>query len=181
MKDKFKVEINMDQEMCFSCKKTSSDYYQLKLQLRYIYFDEYDKIKEETAKIIEKNFNSMNKLLELDNGFDIFFSNRHEMNKISSLFQRRYLIEEKRSKKVVGKNFLESKDVCRFILLINIINISKGDTISIKGEEFTIKALNNNDLVLLNVINGSKKVVPYKSVKDYLKLISKRKANIDLE
>ncbi len=173
MKDKFKVKINIKQEMCFSCKKISPEYFQLKLQLRYLYFNDIENIKNETINLIEKNFNTINKLQELDNGFDIFFRNKNEINKLSTLFLKKYLIEEKRSKKIVGRNFLESKDIWRHIILINIINLKKGDLITIKGEKFNIKALNHNNLVLINSFNGSKKVIAYKLAKNYLKLINK--------
>jgi len=168
MIDKFKVEIDMEQDMCFICKKTSPEYYELKLQLRFSFFNNIDDVKLECFNLINKNFDSINKMQELDNGFDFFFRSKGEMNKISTLFNKKYLVEEKRSKKIVGRNFLESKDIYRHIILINIINFKKGDILNIKGEKYTIKAINKNDLVLIHLINGSKKVISYKFIKDYL-------------
>ncbi len=172
--DEFKVEFEMEQRMCFSCKKSNSEYYELKVQLRYKFYDDLEEIKSKTIKVIAKNFNTINKLEELSNGFNIFFRNKYELNKISSLFNKNYLIEEKRTKKIMGRDSLTTKDIWRYVLLINFINLEKGDLIRLKGEEFFIKSINKNDLVLINKENGSKKIVSYGIVKDYLELLDKK-------
>jgi NMD protein affecting ribosome stability and mRNA decay len=174
MKEIIHIETEMEQQMCNSCKKISPDYYELKVQLRYKYFkeEEIEDIKKETIEIIKNNFNNINKIEENDGGFDIYLRNKSSINKVSSLFNKKYLVEEKRSKKIVGRNFLESVDIWRYIILINIINLKKGDKISIKGENYYIKAFNHKDLVLRNLENGTKKVISYNIAKDYLQKLN---------
>ena len=178
-----RVEFEMEQKMCSNCRKISPEYYELKVQIRSIYYDDLELIKQEIINLIRKHFvgTTINKLTELDNGFDIYFASRGLINKVSSIFQKRYLVEEKRTKKIVGRNFLESKDIWRYVLLLNIINLGKGDQISVKGEEYYIKALNGHDLVLRHCVNGSKKVISYEISKEYLKLIDKNAKNWKLE
>ena len=175
IKDGFKVEFEMKQQMCNNCKKSNPEYYELKVQLRYTFFNNIEEIKTKTIKIIAKNFNTINKLEELENGFDVYFRNKHELNKISSLYNKNFLIEEKRTKKIMGRDSLTMKDIWRYVLLINFINLERGDKILLKGEEYNIKAINHHDLVLRNCINGGKNVISYNLAKDYLKLIKKNK------
>lgn len=174
MKDKIRVEFEMKQMMCNGCKKSSSEYYELKLQLRFTYFEDVNIIREEIVNLLNKNFNTINKVEELDVGCDIYFASLGEINRISKLFNKKYFTEEKRSRKIVGYNFLESKDIWRHTILINIINLEVGDEVSIKGENYYIKAFNKNELVLRDLIYGAKKVVNYSIVKDYLKLLNKK-------
>lgn len=177
MKDVFRLEIEMDQKMCGSCKKSSSEYYELETQLRFIYFDDLLSIKEKAFDIMEGHFNSINKIDEIENGFNIYFRSHSEMNKMLRLFNRKFLLEEKRSKKLIGNDTLKSKMVYRYFQNITLINIKKGDKISIKGENYFIKAINNNrDLVILHEITGAKKVVSYPIIKDYFRLLEKSNA-----
>jgi NMD protein affecting ribosome stability and mRNA decay len=164
----FHISTSLEQQMCNSCKKISPEYHELKLQLRFSYFENIDEIKIESLNKIKKNINTINKIEELNNGFDIFIRNKKEINKIPSLFNKNYLIEEKRTKKIVGRNFLESKDIWRHVLLINIINLKRNDDVIIKGNEYIISSINKNDLVLKNKSNGNKKVISYKLIKDYI-------------
>ena len=39
MNDEFKVELDMEQKLCNSCKKSSTDYYEMVLHLRFKYSD----------------------------------------------------------------------------------------------------------------------------------------------
>ena len=95
------------------------------------------------------------------------------LNKISRYFNKYFFIDEKRSKKIVGHDFLKCKDIWRHTILINILNLNIGDEIRIKGEEYYIKAFNKKELVLRDLISGSKKVVTYNKISDYFELIKK--------
>jgi NMD protein affecting ribosome stability and mRNA decay len=174
MKDEIRVEFNMEQKMCSDCKKSSSEYYELKLQLRFNYFNNVDNIKKEIFNLIINKFNKINKFEEINNGFDFYFRDHGEMNKIAHLFNKRYFIEEKRSRKIIGHDFLKTKDIWRYTQLISIINLNIEDIISIKGENYYVKAFNKNDLVLRKLDTGAKKVVSYSIVKDYLKILDKK-------
>lgn len=168
MKDKIKVKFEMEQQMCSTCKKTSSEYYELKLQIRFTYFKDIEKIKDEIRELIFKHLEGINKEEELDNGFDIYFRSQGMKNKILKVFSRRYFVDETITKKIVGHNFLESKDIWRYTQLINVINLKTQDKVSIKGEDYYIKAFNKKYLVLRHLKNGSKKVISYSISKDYI-------------
>ncbi len=177
MKDSIRIEIDMEQKMCNDCRKSSTEYYELLSQIRVLYFEDMYEIKSKIFKVFEI-FNSINKIEEVDNGFDIYFRHHGEMNKISKLLEKNYLIDEIRSKKLVGKNNLKSVDVFRYYQSVTLVNIEKGDKILLKGEEFIIKAINNNtELVLLNCLTGAKKAITYNIVKDYIKLLEKHSNN----
>lgn len=174
MKDTFRIEIEMDQMMCSTCKKSSSEYYEMILHLRFIGFEDEIKMKEKLFNILTKNFNSINKFEEVENGFNVYFRTHGEMNKIYKIFQKDYLVEEKRSNKLAGVDRLRSKKLYRYFQSIILYNIEKGDKALLKGEEYYIKAINkNNELVLLDVVTGAKKVVNYSIVKDYFKVLEK--------
>lgn len=173
MIDKIRVKFDMEQVMSSNSKKSSEQYYELKLQVRFKFFDNIEDITSKINKYVISKLDGINKIEESINGFDIFFQSHGVKNKILSLFNRYFLCEYKFSKKIVGKDFLATKDIWRYTLLINILNLESGDKISLKGEEYYIRALNKNDLVLRKCDNGYKKVVSYNIVSDYLVLIEK--------
>ena len=174
MKDKIHIDFSMEQQMCNSCKKSSSEYYELKLQIRFTYFNNIDIIKEEVKDFVYNNLDGINKEEELPNGYDFYFKSLGYKNKISKLFNKKYFAEEIISKKIVGHNFLETKDIWRYTQLINIINLKVGDYITIKGEKYYIKALNKKDLVLRHFKTGAKKVVSYTISKEYIQKIDEK-------
>jgi hypothetical protein len=203
IKDIIHMQIEMEQQMSSNAKRLGDEYFELKLQLRFRYFDQKDlhessiipkkdkygnvvlddKGKEIMVKqkpilkkfgdIVEKEFNGINKVEELDNGFDFFFGSLGEMSKISRYFGKYFLVENKHSKKIVGKDFLKFKDIWRHTLLISVLNLNVGDKVRIKGEEYYIKAFNKKEMVLREWNTGAKEVVSYTKVKDYFELIEK--------
>ena len=176
MFDEFKIEMETEQFMCVDCKKSSSEYYELLLQLKFVGFEDIDSMKEEVFNIVESNFRGVNKIEEKENGFYFYFRNHGLMNKITNIFSKKYLIDEKRSKKIVGRDRLTTKDKCRYTLGIDIINLKKGDKVSIKGIEYNLKAINNNStLILREAITGAKKQVSYHIIKDYFRKIEEKK------
>lgn len=177
MKDSIRLEINMEQRMCNDCKKSSTEYYELLSQVRVLYFEDMYEIKKKIFSLFE-SFNSINKIEEVSNGFDIYFRYHGEMNKVYRMLLKGFLIDEIRSKKLVGKNQLKSVDIYRYYQSITLVNIEKNDKISLKGDEYYIRAINNNsELILLNCVSGAKKMITYSIVKDYIKLIEKRAYN----
>lgn len=170
MKDSFRVEIDMDQSMCSTCKKSSTEYYELKVQVRFNYYEDMLKIKKIVFEKITKRFNSINKFEEIDNGFDFYFRDHGTMNKLAFMFKD-YLTIEKRSNKLIGVDRLASKNKYRYFQSIVFVNLIKGDRVSIKGKDYIIRGVNKNELVLMNELKGTKKVVTYAVVKDYLKLL----------
>ncbi len=163
----------MEQKMCSICKKSSSEYYELLLQIRFKYFEDAEEIKKNIIKKLEseKIILEINKFEELKSGFDIYFKSHSMMNSIFSLFQKDYLCDEKRSKKLSGRDKLISKDIYRYTQSLTLINLKKNNIIRVKGIEYKIKSINNNKvLILLNAENGQKSQESYSIIKDYLQV-----------
>ena len=203
IKDSIRIEFEMEQQMSPQAKRLSDEYYELKLQLRFSYFDDNelhnDIIKEKRdkfgnivldeynnpvtfkqkailkkfAKTIEKEFSGINKVEELQNGYDFFFGSLGEMSKISRYFNKYHLVEVKHSKKIVGRDSLKFKDIWRHTLLVNVLNLQVGDKVRIKGVEYYIKAFNKKELVLREWETGAKEVVTYSKVREYFELLEK--------
>src|SRR5690606_1097296 len=106
MESVFRVEFELPQEMCSNCKKSSSEYYELLTQIRFIYFEDINIIKEAVIKKLEQFHSYVNRFEEVENGFDVYVRNHSLMSKFSSLFQREYIFVEKRSKKLIGRDNL---------------------------------------------------------------------------
>lgn len=172
IKDSYRVEVEMEQSTAPEFRKISTDYYEHKLQVRFRYFESIEELREEIHNKIIKEFGDyINKFEEVSTGLDYFFRNHGCMNDLSQLFRRNYLTLEKRSNKVVGLDQLTSKNKYRYFQSIILINLRKKDLVMYKGDEYQIKALNKNDLVLLDMKTGQKKVVTYSIVEDYIKKI----------
>ncbi len=168
--DEIRIEIEMDQKMCSDCKKSSSEYYELLLQIRFAFFNEYDIIKEKVINILDNERKGINRFEEIDNGFDIYYRNHSHMNKIYDLFSKRFLVDEARSKKLIGRDNLVSKDKYRYFQRITIINLKRKDMIKVKGEHYIINNIQNNDLVLQNINTGEKRNFKYSIIKEYIVL-----------
>ena len=189
--------------MSSNAKRLGDEYYELKVQLRFSYFDQKElsedsivtkkdkygnvvldenekpimvkqkAILKKFGDIVEKEFRGINKVEELNNGFDFFFGSLGEMSKISRYFNKYFLVDIKHSKKIVGKDFLKFKDIWRHTLLINLLNLNVGDKVRIKGSEYYIKAFNKKEMVLREWDTGSKAVITYAKAKDYFELLEK--------
>ena len=173
VKDRIHVEFEMEQQLSSRTKKSGQEYYELKFQLRFEFFKDTDYIKKKLYKAVVDNFEGINDIKEVKGGFDFFFRDVKTLNKISKYFNGKYLCYEKRSKKIVGRDHLKSKDLWRHTLLITILNIEKGDTVFLKGEYYRVKGINKKDIVLTHKEKGHKKIVSYDIVKDYLFLTCK--------
>ena len=62
MIDEFRIELNMEQVLCNTCKKINPEYYEMKLQLKFKYFDNILELKEQCMKILMDNFTTINKI-----------------------------------------------------------------------------------------------------------------------
>ena len=173
VKDHIHMEVEMQQQMSSRTKKSGEEYYELKFQLRLTYFDDIEEKKKYFFDLVTKQFEGINNFEEKDNGFDFYFRDLNQLNRISKYFEKYYFCENKHSKKIVGYNFLESKDIWRHTLYINILNLSSGDKVLVKGEEYYIKAFNKKDLVLRQTKTGAKKVYTFSIIKDYFELVEK--------
>jgi len=174
MIDEFRIETQMADTMCSTCKRINPEYFEMKLQIRFRFFDNIPKLKAEVMDLLIKNFKTINKIDEIGNGYEVFFRDHGQMNKLAQVFKRRWLILDKRTSKIMGKDQLTSKDLFRHTQNITLVNLNIKDIVQIKGIEYWIKAINSGDaLVLRRCDNGAKKVMSYKMIENYFKLVEK--------
>jgi NMD protein affecting ribosome stability and mRNA decay len=174
MIDKFRIEHNMEQVLCNTCKRINPEYHEMILQLKYEFFDNVLEMKAISLKILMDNFNTINKIDEADDGYTVYFRDHGQMNKIATLFGRRWLILDKRSAKIMGQDKMTQKSLFRHTQLLTLVNLKTKDTVLIKGIEYWIKAINKGGtLVLRRTDNGKKHQVTYKMIKDYFQLVKK--------
>ena len=174
MIDRFRIEQNMDQIQCDTCKRINPEYYEMTLQLKFEFFDNIMELKEECMKILMDNFTTINKIDEANDGYFVFFRDHGQMNKIATLFGRRWLILDKRSAKIMGQDKMTQKSLFRHTQNLTLVNINTKDIVQIKGIEYWIKAINKGGtLILRRMDDGAKHQCTYKMVKDYFKLVKK--------
>ncbi len=171
MKHTIRIETELDQKLSPGCKNMDEDYFQLKTQVRCIYFTDYTEIKNEILKTLEVLNKDINKLETCENGFDIYLRSYGLMSKTSNIFKRKFFCEEKKAKKIIGRDFLRSKDRYKYFLSINIINLKRNDTIEVKGRQYNINSIKNQDIFVSDIVSHKKEAFKYKLIKDYLKII----------
>ena len=110
----------------------------------------------------------INKLEDVNEGFDIYLANINDIHKLKRIINDYFFVLYTHSKKIMGRNFLKSKDLYRHSLLVAVYNLKTGDNILVKGEEFTIKSIQNQFLTVINSKNNTKKTLHFDTIKDYL-------------
>ena len=172
MESLFEVEVPLEQKMCNMCTRDSSEYYEMKLHLRFRFFNNTESIKKEVLELIENSFDTINKIEERDSGFDICFRDHAKMNDILSLFKREYVVYEKRSRKLIGYDKLTSKNIYKYFQSLTLVEVSCGDEVELKGIVYIVKSVNKDGkLVLLSKDGNTKKVVSYSVVEDYFRVL----------
>ncbi len=127
-----------------------------------------ESIKKDVYENIVSSFKGINKMEELEDGFDFYFANCKTMSSLSSFFSKKYFCEIKRSAKLTGVDQLRSKKTYRYFLSIVLVNLHAGDFVLYKGEKYFVKAvMKGMELVLVDE-KGKKGVYRYSIIKDYL-------------
>ena len=165
----FRIETELPQSQCSKCSKTSSEYYELVLQLRFLYTNEDDQVKQDVLDYVLSKTELVNKVEEVDSGFDLYIGDSSQGGKISSEIKKRYFVEEKKSKTLVGFDFLRYKRNYKFTHNLTIINLKEGDKLSFKGDEYVIENLSNKDGLTLKEKSGRKRTLSFSKIKDYIR------------
>ena len=134
-------------------KITISDYELAYYKMRYVLRD---------VKLL------INKIEDMEEGFDIYLANINDIHKLKRIIGDYFFVLFTYSKKIMGRNFLKSKDLYRHSLLVAVFNIKAGDEIRVKGEEFIIKSIQNQFITVINPISNNKKTLHFNTIKDYL-------------
>ena len=162
------IKIELKQKMSEEAKKIDDNSYILKLNLRFKYFDKINKVFKK--KVLDE-MNSLkphiNKIEELDEGYNVYFSSIKILENISKTYKKKYFVDEIRSKKIMGRDKQKSKDLYRHFLSITILNLKRKQKIRIKGEVFELRDFRKKTLYLVDE-NGSRKSFLFSKIKDYI-------------
>ncbi len=110
----------------------------------------------------------INKVDEVEGGFDMYLGNLNDIHKIKRYLSRGYFAIYTHSKKIMGHNFLKTKDLYRHAMLIAIYNLKPNDVVKIKGEKYMIKSIDKQNLNVVHTTNSDKTRFHFNLIKDYL-------------
>lgn len=168
VKDRFTVELDLEQKMCEDCLCRDESFYVYLIQIRYpSRFD----LKEEVESILKQYNELINKYEDKDNGIDIFLRKNISTKRIVSRLQKKYLVVNKIDATLVGMDFLRSKKKYRTTCLINIVDLFKGDLITFKGKEYILKTYFKDSLTLISKEKGNKKTITYNINKSFIRKV----------
>ncbi len=170
IKNTFRVEINLEQQMCDNCIRNDKDYYEYLVQIRYPK-RLIEKVNEDIEFILKTYKDLINNIKEKKNGIDIYFKKNISYNKILNKLYRNFLIENKINSKLVGLDRLRSKKKYRTTCLFKIVDLIKNDKIYFKGKLYYIKSFYKNNLILISLDNSNKKRITYSINKNFIKKI----------
>jgi len=178
IKELFKVEIDMEQKMCNFCIRSSEEFFEMKIQIRYssdINTEYENSLKKDINKILiwyKDIINIINKKNNKNNKeIDIFFKKNVSYNKIYNFLSKNYLITFKKSNKLVGFDKEVSKKRYKNTFLFEIIDIKKNDKILFKGKEYRVKSIFKNNITLIDLATNNKTNITYSINKDIIKKI----------
>ncbi|MFP4402276.1 MAG: NMD3-related protein [Candidatus Nanoarchaeia archaeon] len=153
------LEENKYSQMIFSNKQIK--YEEIKIS-------DYDIAYFKLKYILRKCTLLINKLDETPEGFDIYLANINEIHKLKRIINNNFFASYNHSKKIMGRNKLESRDLFRHSLLIAIYNLNIGDIIQIKGEVYSIKSIQKNEIIVIHTTTRHKETFNFEIIKDYL-------------
>lgn len=153
-------------------------YTKKQIQSGVITISDYDLVYYTVKDKMERLKLLINKCDEVDGGFDIYLGNLNDIHKIKRYLSRGYFALYTHSKKIMGHNFLKSKDLYRHSMLIAIYNLKAGDSVLVKGEEYSIKSIDKQNLNVVHKTNFDKTRFHFNTIKDYLSKIDDVPENI---
>jgi len=162
----------LEQSMCESCKRNSEEYFQLKAQIRFSFYNLIE-LREVKKRIFNhfKNNKNLNKILEIEDKLDIYMRNHSEMEKISSYFRGNFVCSQKKSRKLMGRDNLRSKEIYRYFISIVLYNIKRGTQILFKGEKYIVLNVEKENLVLRDIKLGKKKKIIISKSINYIEIV----------
>ena len=130
---------------------------------------QFDLVYYSIKDVIERMNILINKVDEqVGDGFDLYLANLNDIHKIKRYLSRGYFALYTHSKKIMGHNFLKSRDLYRHSLLISIYDLNSNDTIRVKGEEYVIKSIDKQNLNVVHKETSIKKRFHFSTIKEYL-------------
>lgn len=157
------VRVNIKYELCKICQKIRTGGYISILQIRVSDESQFDLIQESLMKIqkyVESLFNKdkrqfISKMTDQKYGVDLYLSTNDLLNYIISFLRGKYHFILKRTKKLVGRDSQEGKNVYRLKALVKFLPFSQSDQIKINEEIYNVENILKNQ-VILKKKNGQK-------------------------
>ncbi|MFW5895579.1 MAG: NMD3-related protein [archaeon] len=157
-----RIEIIINYELCKNCSRLrGGSYFVSIIQLRVKNESDFDKINDVIKLIqpfVENQFQFdrrqyITKLIEKKYGADLYISTKKLTNQILNLLNHKYQFVKKHSKKLVGRNTQEGKNIYRHKILIKFLPIERYDVIKVNDEIFEINNILKNKVILKNKKN----------------------------
>ena len=162
------VEIKMPQKMSDEAKYFDSQHFLLEMQVRFKFFEKIeDSFLDKVLDEINDLSKYVTKIKKNKDGINVLFNSFNIIEQLIKIYKKKYFIDYKKSKKIMGRDKQKSKDLYRHFLVINILNISKNQNIKIKGKEYRIVNIDRNTLFLRDEF-GRKEKFLYSKIKDYI-------------
>ncbi|MFO8019460.1 MAG: NMD3-related protein [Promethearchaeia archaeon] len=160
-----RINLIINYDLCKNCSRIrGGNYFVSIIQLRVKNESYYDKINEVIQIIqpfVENQFEKdrrqyITKLIEQKRGADLYISTKKLTNQILNILDRKYHFIKKRSRKLVGRNTQEGKNVYRHKFLIKFLPVEREDRIKIYDEIFEINNILKNTVIMKNNKNEKK-------------------------
>ncbi len=164
------IKIILNHELCENCSNLrSGTHFTSIMQLRVMdesQFNLLNDIIQEIQFFTEKEFNKdpkqyISKMEDKKYGVDLLLSTNELMNHLISYLKGQHNFLLKRTKKLVGRDSKQGKNIYRLTSLVKFLPVSKGDrVISENGEEYLVTDITKKRILLKNT-SGAKLFLDY--------------------
>ncbi|MDR2624453.1 MAG: hypothetical protein LBC39_07845 [Methanobrevibacter sp.] len=162
--EKHYVNVRLNKDVCPTCSKRNSNYYEAVIQIRSQLKRIEDEQKEEVNKFVNKTLDKLykkDKLAyipqknQLREGIDYYVGSLKSAKKLSSAIQKRFggLITE--SARLVTKNKDTSKEIYRLWISIRLPSFSIGDFVEFEGKIAKILGFDGKKISALDLDNNN--------------------------
>jgi NMD protein affecting ribosome stability and mRNA decay len=163
------VKLNVNHMLCRNCSNIrAGTYFVAILQLRvknenqiHVIQSMLNRINKYTESLFEKDHRQyISKIEDQKTGIDLYLSTNELMNHLVKFLKSDYHFLLKRTKKLVGRDNQKGKNIYRLKTLIKFLPITITDVVLINDQEFIVKGITKNKVVMKNKFN-TKLVKPF--------------------
>jgi nonsense-mediated mRNA decay protein 3 len=151
------MKINLEYHLCKNCSNIRGGTYFLAIvQLRVKdenFFYIIQKVLDDIQRYVENLFEEdprqyITKLVDQNNGVDLYLSTNELMNHIIKQLQTNYHFILKRSKKLVGRDAQRGKNLYRLRSLIKFLPVNKNDSILMEDKDYIVENILKDKVIL---------------------------------
>ncbi|RLF90947.1 hypothetical protein DRN46_02485 [Thermococci archaeon] len=155
-------KIDLTEKICPECSKLLQGVHTAKVQLRGFKEEELASILDLTNSI---EFNSDNPIVEIKQrkeGLDLMFLSLGDARKFVREVRKRYGVEIKESKRLVGRDRSTGKNKYKFTISVRI-KLREGERVKLDGRDMLVKRVSRDKVVLVDR-RGRERTYPVKRV-----------------